>query len=64
MSCETGAIYLVTCVKGKYSKDKTLTCGKHLGEIVRAAIEGALRNHVKVAYCPEPNTDPCEWSSK
>ena len=61
MTCKNGATYIVTCVKGKYDKDHAFTCGKHLGEIVRSGIEGALRHKVKVAYCQTPNSEPCEW---
>lgn len=61
MRCRNGATYMVTAPKGKQRKDHAFSCGKHLGEIVRSAIEGALKCKVKVAYCPAPGVEPCEW---
>jgi hypothetical protein len=62
--CHNGATYVVTVPKGKEReerKDHAFSCGQHLGEIVRSAIEGSLRCKVKVAYCPAPGDQPCEW---
>lgn len=61
MKCKWGATYLVTIPKGKYHKDHAFSCGKHLGETVRGAIEAANKCKVKVAYCPAPGDQPCEW---
>ena len=61
MRCKAGATYVVSIPKSNHSKDHAFSCGKHLGEIVRSAVEGAIKCKVKVAYCPAPGDQPCEW---
>lgn len=65
MECKTGAIYIITALNGgKSPKDHCFSCGRHLGELVRGAIEGAKKCKVKVAYVPAPGDQPCEWGGR
>jgi hypothetical protein len=58
-TCKRGALYLVTMLGMKRPDNHVFTCGKHLGEMVRVAVEQAPRCKVKVAYVPEPGDQPC-----
>lgn len=62
MICKRGATYIITALGGgKGPKEHTFSCGKHLGDAVRDAIEAAHKCKVKVAYCPAPGDQPCVW---